>query len=46
MIQAGIKPVTWPQVILEFQRDPAYGESYAAAEALISRHTGLWSANP
>ena len=44
MIQAGVRPVTWPQVILEFQRDPAYRDSYSAMETVISRQAGIWGA--
>lgn len=42
MIQAGVKPVTWLQVALEFQRDWARGETYDAVMGLAKAHAGAY----
>lgn len=42
MIQAGVKPVTWQQVMLEFQRDWANKDTYAAVMAIIKEHSGAY----
>src|SRR3546814_6449143 len=40
MIQAGVVPVTWQQVLLEWQRDWAHKETYGAVMALVREHSG------
>lgn len=40
MVQAGVVPVTWQQVLLEWQRDWARRESYDAVMALVKQHSG------
>jgi nicotinamidase-related amidase len=40
MIQAGVIPVTWQQVLLEWQRDWANRDSYDAVMALVKEHSG------
>jgi nicotinamidase-related amidase len=42
MVQAGIVPVTWQQVLLEWQRDWARKESYEAVTALVKEHSGAY----
>lgn len=42
MIQAGAIPVTWQQVMLEWQRDWARGETYEAITAVIKQHSGAY----
>ena len=42
MIQAGIVPVTWQQVLLEWQRDWARKETYEAVMALVQEHSGAY----
>jgi nicotinamidase-related amidase len=42
MIQAGIVPVTWQQVLLEWQRDWARRETYDAVIALVQEHSGAY----
>jgi len=42
MVQAGVKPVTWLQVALEFQRDWARTETYDAVTALAKAHAGAY----
>ena len=37
MIQAGVVPVTWQQVLLEWQRDWARKETYDAVMAIVQR---------
>ncbi|MDR2201366.1 MAG: hydrolase [Clostridiales bacterium] len=38
MIQAGVVPVTWQQVLLEFQRDWANDATYPAVMSVIKEH--------
>lgn len=40
MIQAGAKPRTWQQVLLEFQRDWSRKETYDAVINLVQEHSG------
>ena len=40
MIQAGAVPVTWQQVMLEWQRDWARKETYDAVMAIVREHSG------
>ena len=40
MIQAGVVPVTWQQVMLEWQRDWAHRETYDAVMAIVKRALG------
>ncbi|WP_254545589.1 hydrolase [Halomarina pelagica] len=42
MIQAGVVPVTWQQVLLEFQRDWAREETYAATLDVVKEHSGAY----
>ncbi len=42
VIQAGAVPVTWQQVMLEFQRDWAYRETYDAVMAIVKEHSGAY----
>jgi nicotinamidase-related amidase len=42
MIQAGVVPVTWQQVLLEWQRDWAHRESYDAVMAIVREHSGAY----
>jgi nicotinamidase-related amidase len=42
MVQAGVVPVTWQQVLLEWQRDWARKETYDATIALIQEHSGAY----
>jgi nicotinamidase-related amidase len=42
MIQAGAAPVTWQQVMLEFQRDWARKETYDAVIDIIKTHSGAY----
>jgi nicotinamidase-related amidase len=42
MIQAGVVPVTWQQVMLEWQRDWARRETYDAVMALVKEHSGAY----
>jgi nicotinamidase-related amidase len=42
MVQAGIIPVTWQQVLLEWQRDWARKETYDAVTALVKEHSGAY----
>ena len=42
MIQAGIIPVTWQQVLLEWQRDWAHKETYDAVTTLVKEHSGAY----
>jgi nicotinamidase-related amidase len=42
MIQAGVVPVTWQQVLLEWQRDWANKESYNAVMAIVREHSGAY----
>ena len=40
MIQAGVVPVTWQQVLLEWQRDWARRDTYDAVMAIVREHSG------
>jgi nicotinamidase-related amidase len=42
MIQAGVVPVTWQQVLLEWQRDWAHRDSYDAVMAIVKEHSGAY----
>jgi nicotinamidase-related amidase len=42
MVQAGVVPVTWQQVLLEWQRDWARKETYDAVIALVQEHSGAY----
>lgn len=40
MIQAGAVPVTWQQVLLEWQRDWARKETYDGVISIVKEHSG------
>src|ERR1700741_5059495 len=42
MIQAGVVPVTWQQVMLEWQRDWGHRDSYDAVMAIVREHSGAY----
>lgn len=42
MVQAGAVPVTWQQVLLEWQRDWAHRETYDAVMAIVREHSGAY----
>ncbi len=42
MIQAGVIPVTWQQVMLEWQRDWARKETYDAVMSIVRQHSGAY----
>ncbi|EDS88570.1 isochorismatase family protein [Burkholderia pseudomallei S13] len=42
MIQAGVVPVTWQQVLLEWQRDWAHRDTYDAVMTLVKEHSGAY----
>ncbi|KVM64833.1 hydrolase [Burkholderia ubonensis] len=42
MIQAGVVPVTWQQVMLEWQRDWAHRGTYDAVMAIAKEHSGAY----
>ena len=42
MVQAGVVPVTWQQVLLEWQRDWARRDTYDATMALVKEHSGAY----
>ncbi len=42
MIQAGVVPVTWQQVVLEWQRDWKNKETYNALMELVTEHSGAY----
>jgi nicotinamidase-related amidase len=42
MIQAGVVPMTWQQVLLEWQRDWARKETYAAVMDIVREHSGAY----
>lgn len=42
MVQAGVVPVTWQQVLLEWQRDWARRETYDAVTSLVKEHSGAY----
>lgn len=42
MVQAGVIPVTWQQVLLEWQRDWAHRDTYDAVMELVREHSGAY----
>lgn len=42
MVQAGIVPMTWQQVLLEWQRDWAHKETYDDVMAIVKEHSGAY----
>ncbi|MGO4814701.1 hydrolase [Cupriavidus sp. 2MCAB6] len=42
MVQAGVVPVTWQQVLLEWQRDWACRDTYDAVMQLVKEHSGAY----
>src|SRR5215212_9309176 len=42
MIQAGVVPVTWQQVMLEWQRDWARQATYVAVNDVVRQHSGAY----
>jgi nicotinamidase-related amidase len=42
MVQAGAVPVTWQQVLLEWQRDWARKDNYDAVMAIVREHSGAY----
>lgn len=42
MVQVGVVPVTWLQVLLEWQRDWARKETYDATLAIVKEHSGAY----
>lgn len=42
MVQAGVIPVTWQQVMLEWQRDWARKETYDAVMDIVREHSGAY----
>ncbi len=42
MVQAGVVPVTWQQVLLEWQRDWARKDTYDAVTGLVKEHSGAY----
>ncbi|MBY0226523.1 MAG: hydrolase [Hyphomicrobium sp.] len=42
MIQAGVVPVTWQQVLLEWQRDWARRDTYEAVTGIVKEHSGAY----
>ena len=40
MVQAGVVPMTWQQVLLEWQRDWARKETYDAVMSIVREHSG------
>lgn len=42
MIQAGVVPVTWQQVVLEWQRDWARRDTYDALMSVVREHSGAY----
>jgi nicotinamidase-related amidase len=42
MVQAGVVPVTWQQVLLEWQRDWARKGTYDSVIALVQQHSGAY----
>ena len=42
MVQAGVIPVTWQQVLLEWQRDWARRDTYDAVMDLVKEHSGAY----
>jgi nicotinamidase-related amidase len=42
MVQAGVVPMTWQQVLLEWQRDWAHKDTYDAVMELVKEHSGAY----
>ena len=42
MVQAGVVPMTWQQVVLEWQRDWAKRETYDAVMDIVREHSGAY----
>lgn len=42
VVQAGAVPVTWQQVLLEYQRDWARQEPYNAVMDIVKQHSGAY----
>ena len=42
MIQVGVVPVTWQQVMLEWQRDWAHRDTYDAVMNIVREHSGAY----
>ncbi|ARP74830.1 hydrolase [Bordetella genomosp. 6] len=42
MVQAGVVPVTWQQVMLEWQRDWALRDTYDAVMDIVKEHSGAY----
>ena len=42
MVQAGVIPVTWQQVLLEWQRDWARKDTYDATIGIVREHSGAY----
>ena len=42
MVQAGVVPVTWQQVLLEWQRDWARKETYDTTLEIVKEHSGAY----
>src|ERR1700745_2328087 len=42
MIQVGVVPVTWQQVLLEWQRDWARKQTYDSVMAIVREHSGAY----
>ncbi|MGH6861174.1 MAG: hydrolase [Phyllobacterium sp.] len=42
MVQVGVVPVTWQQVLLEWQRDWAHKETYDAVTSVVKEHSGAY----
>lgn len=42
MIHAGVVPVTWQQVLLEWQRDWAHRDTYDAVMNIVREHSGAY----
>jgi nicotinamidase-related amidase len=42
MVQAGVVPMTWQQVLLEWQRDWARKETYDAVIRIVQEHSGAY----
>ncbi|MDX2156061.1 MAG: hydrolase [Hyphomicrobiaceae bacterium] len=42
MVQAGVVPMTWQQVLLEWQRDWARKDTYDATIRLVQEHSGAY----
>ena len=42
LVQAGVVPMTWQQVLLEWQRDWAHKDTYNATMDIIREHSGAY----